>query len=184
MARGIGDRDNYGQATRQPRLAAIDVSRAMSNQKSVRRSSSPLAPGTAEASSVWSVGAVTTVMLVEDHDDTRAFLKVLLESAGFHVIERHEGTGTVDAVTQTRPDAVLLNGRLRGEDGWSICRRIRQAEDPIIRDTPVVFIATVRGDGETRAFAAGCDMFVLKPFEVRDLVTSVTALIARRRTVH
>jgi DNA-binding response OmpR family regulator len=95
-----------------------------------------------------------------------------------------DGTGTFEAITRTRPDAVILNGRLRGEDGWSICRRLRDAEDPTIRDMPVIFVSTARGDAETKAFAAGCDVFVLKPFDVDELVGSVTTLITRRRTVH
>jgi two-component system, cell cycle response regulator DivK len=156
----------------------------MPEQLSVRRSPTPLANGTAQARSLWGIGDDPVVMLVEDHEDTREMLRELFETAGFVVTDRQNGTGTIDAVTQTRPDAVILNGWLRGEDGWSICRRLRDAEDPIIRDTPVIFVSTSRGEGETKAFAAGCDMFVLKPFDLCELLASVTALIARRRTVH
>jgi DNA-binding response OmpR family regulator len=144
----------------------------------------PTSPLSGPTSRVHRLGGEPTVMLVEDHEDTREFMRVLFEAAGFLVTDRQHGTGAIDAVMRTRPDAVVLNGYLRGEDGWSICRRLRNAEDLSVRDTPVIFIATARGDGEAQAFAAGCDVFVLKPFDVDELVAAVTTLIARRRTVH
>jgi DNA-binding response OmpR family regulator len=124
------------------------------------------------------------VMLLEDHEDTREFMRVLFETSGFLVTDRQSGSGAIDDIMHTRPDAVVLNGYLRGEDGWSICRKLRDAEDLLVRDTPVIFISTARGDGEAKARAAGCDVFVLKPVDVDELVAMVSALIARRRTIH
>jgi DNA-binding response OmpR family regulator len=156
----------------------------MFEQMSERRSPDQLVEDTAQARSRWGIGSEPIVMLVEEHDDTREFMRVLFEAAGFCVTDHQDGAGTFDAIMRTRPDAVVLNGYLRGEDGWSICRRLRHADDPTVRDTPVIFVSTFRGEREAQAFAAGCDMFVLKPFDVGRLLASVTALIARRRTVH
>jgi DNA-binding response OmpR family regulator len=153
----------------------------MPQQMSDRGFASPLTSPTDPARRL---GDEPTVMLVEDHEDTREFMRVLFEAAGFLVTDRQYGVGAIDAIMCARPDAVVLNGYLRGEDGWSICRKLRHAEDLVVRDTPVIFIATARGEGETQAFAAGCDVFVLKPFNVDELVAAVSALIARRRTVH
>lgn len=153
----------------------------MPDQMSSRDFTSPLSSPTPP---VHRLDNEPTVLLVEDHEDTRAFMRVLFEAAGFLVTDRQHGAGAIDAIVRTRPDAVVLNGYLRGEDGWSICRKIRDAEDLLVRDTPVIFIATARGDSETRALAAGCDVFVLKPFDVDELVAAVIALVARRRIVH
>jgi DNA-binding response OmpR family regulator len=180
MAQGIGVRDNDRHAATSTALCLNDRTSVMP-EMSGRGSASLLARPTPAA---HRLGGEPTVMLVEDHEDTREFMRVLFEAAGFLVTDRQHGTGAVDAIMRTRPDAVVLNGYLRGEDGWSICQKVRNAEDVLVRDTPVIFIATARGDGETKAFAAGCDVFVLKPFDVDKLVAEVTALIARRRTVH
>jgi DNA-binding response OmpR family regulator len=152
-------------------------------QMPVREYPSPLPNGVPQARPFWGIGGEPMVMVVEDHEDTRECMRLLFETEGFLVTERQDGRSTFDAIVQTRPDAVILNGRLCGEDGWSICRRLRAAEDATIRDTPVIFVSTARGDGESKAFSAGCDVFVVKPFDIGELVVSVTALIAQRRAV-
>jgi CheY-like chemotaxis protein len=181
MAQGIDVRDNDRLRVASTALCSTIGRNVMPEQMSGRGSASLLSRPTPP---VHRLGGEPKVMLVEDHEDTREFMQVLFENAGFLVTDRQYGIDAVDTIMRTRPDVVLLNGYLRGEDGWSICRKLRNAEDLGIRDTPVIFIATARGDGETKAFAAGCDVFVLKPFDVDELVEAVTALIARRCTVH
>jgi DNA-binding response OmpR family regulator len=167
--------------TCQPPFVSTLGRSAMPEQMSGRGSASLLARPTPTA---HRVDGEPTVMLLEDHEDTREFMQVLFETSGFLVTDRQYGVGAIDAIMGTQPDAIVLNGYLRGEDGWSICRKLRNVEDLLVRDTPVIFISTARGDGETKAFAAGCDVFVLKPVNVDELVATVTALIARRRTIH
>jgi CheY-like chemotaxis protein len=189
MGKGFPD----GAAHRSPRQSSSEIRQppfsggvdesSMPQPIFAHRHTSTSTKGTAELPYAG-LGAEPTVLLVEDHDDTREFMRVLFETAGFVVTDRQSGTGAVDAIVRTRPDAVILNGFLRGEDGWSICHKLRHAEDPTICDTPVIFISTARGNDETRAFTAGCDVFVLKPFDVDKLLASVTGLIVRRRTIH
>ncbi|MEM8942919.1 MAG: response regulator, partial [Pseudomonadota bacterium] len=73
------------------------------------------------------------VMIVEDEEKLAALERDYLLQAGFDVTIRHEGTGSAQAILNEPPDLVVLDLMLPGEDGLSICRKIRTESDiPII----------------------------------------------------
>jgi CheY-like chemotaxis protein len=124
------------------------------------------------------------ILLVEEHGDSRELMRVLFEAGGFEVSECDGGDRALDTIVSLRPDVVILNGYMRGEDGWSVCRRLRACGDWSVSDTPVIFVSTSRGAGELNAFAAGCDVFLLKPVDISHLLGTAAKLVARRRTLH
>lgn len=69
--------------------------------------------------------APPVVLVVEDHDDTRVLYAELLKSVGYSVDSFASGEGVVETVLRRMPAAVVLDIGLPGEDGVSICRRIR-----------------------------------------------------------
>jgi two-component system, cell cycle response regulator DivK len=113
-------------------------------------------------------GARAVVLVVEDHDDTRFLLRVLLEVRGLEVVEAADGEEAVSAAERERPALVLMDGSLPLLDGLAAARRIRESEGS--RDVPVVILsARAEPDYRARALAAGCDAFLVKPFSAAQL---------------
>jgi two-component system cell cycle response regulator DivK len=113
-------------------------------------------------------GARAVVLVVEDHDDTRFMLRVMLEMRGLEVVEAADGEEAVRAAERVRPGLVLMDGSLPVLDGLAAARRIRESEDS--RDVPVVILSgRAEPDYRGRALASGCDAFLVKPFSAAQL---------------
>ena len=109
-----------------------------------------------------------TVLVAEDHEDSRLLFKLFLESKGCRVVEAGDGLEAVTMVERECPDLVLMDVGLPGLDGLSATRRLRQQES--LRALPVVIIsghAAPRNRDE--AAAAGCSEFLTKPLEMKQL---------------
>jgi CheY-like chemotaxis protein len=109
-----------------------------------------------------------TVLVVEDHDDTRFMLKVILEREGYAVLEAEDGLEAVETAAHEQPGLILIDGSLPGLDGISATRRMRQQES--LREVPIVALSGHAGlEYEARALAAGCNAYLTKPFEYSQL---------------
>ena len=111
-----------------------------------------------------------TVLVVEDHDDTREMLHTLLEMWGCRVVEACNGLEAVEAASRERPQVILMVSRLPFLDGLEATRRIRKNG---LRDQ--VKILALNGSGSplyhADALAAGCDDSIEKPFDLDRLRT-------------
>ena len=105
-----------------------------------------------------------TILVVEDHNDTREMLHTLLEKWGCRVVEACNGLEAVEAASRERPQLILMDGRLPLLDGLEATRRIRKNG---LRDQ--VKIVALNGSGSPHyhadALAAGCDDCIEKPFD-------------------
>src|SRR4026207_2570595 len=105
-----------------------------------------------------------TVLVVEDHDDTREMLHMLLEMWGCRVVEARDGLEAVAAASRGRPEMILMDGSLPLLDGLGATRRIRENG---LRDQ--VKILALDGWGtpayHAAALAAGCDDIIKKPLD-------------------
>ena len=113
----------------------------------------------------------STVLVVEDFDETRFMLKFLLESSGYRVVEAVDGRQAIEAAQREHPDLILMDISLPVLDGIAATRRIR--EDARLREVPIVAV-TAHSSAEYRAqaLAAGCNEYVPKPIDF-DLLESV-----------
>lgn len=117
------------------------------------------------------------VLVAEDHEDTRLMLRVLLERRGLSVFEAGDGCEAVDAAERERPDLILMDGSLPLLDGVAATRRLRDM--PALSAVPIVFLSGHAGPQYRRAaLAAGCDEYVVKPFDVELLDTVLTRHLA------
>lgn len=110
------------------------------------------------------------VLLAEDHDDTRHMLRTLLERRGLSVVETCNGLEAVDAAERERPDLILMDSSLPLLDGVGATRRLRAL--PALSAVPIVFLSGHAGpQAQTAALEAGCDEYVVKPFDLAQLDT-------------
>ena len=114
----------------------------------------------------------STILVVEDHDDTREMLCMFLAGWGFRVVEACNGLEAVEAASRERPQLILMDDRLPLLDGLEATRRIRQNALP-----DRVKILALHGSGSpsyhAEALAAGCDDSIEKPFDIEKLRTYV-----------
>lgn len=115
------------------------------------------------------------ILIVEDDPDIRRLVAELMRREGFSV-EEAEDAAAMDAImARMRPDLLVLDLMLPGEDGLSICRRIRAKEM-----LPILML-TARSDEIDRVVGleVGADDYLAKPFGTRELVARVRALLRR-----
>ena len=112
------------------------------------------------------------ILVIEDHEENRRLLRDLLTSFGYELIEAVTGEEGLTAAVAERPDLVLMDIQLPGIDGYETTRRIKQ--DPSLRQTPVIAVTSYALSGDdVKAFAAGCDAYVTKPFDPAELLEKI-----------
>lgn len=109
-----------------------------------------------------------TILVVEDYDDVRQVLRVLLESENFRVLEAVSGPQALEVLENERPEVILMDLSLPGFDGLEAIRRIRALDG--FQNTPIVVLTayTGRSTCET-ALRAGSDYFRAKPIDFDEL---------------
>lgn len=117
----------------------------------------------------------TRVLVVDDDADLRASLNDMLSQAGFDVVEAADGQQMRAALSQGEPALVLLDLRLRGEDGLTLARGLR-AQSAV----PLIMISG-QSDETDRVLLLelAADDFLIKPFSARELVARVRAVLRR-----
>jgi DNA-binding response OmpR family regulator len=118
-----------------------------------------------------------TVLIVDDDTELAALLVRLLQDEGWVVTTAATGAAGETRLLRTRPDVVLLDVMLPDASGMELCRRWRAA-DPALG----ILMLTARGDPIDRVLGLelGADDYLPKPFEKRELVSRLRALLRRR----
>jgi two-component system, OmpR family, response regulator len=120
----------------------------------------------------------TTLAIVEDDPEIRALLGNFLEGEGFRVESLDGGSALDRRLSQGQPpDLIVLDWMLPGEDGLSICRRLRESGGP-----PVVMLTAKDEDiDRVLGLEMGADDYVSKPFNPRVLLARIRAVLRRAR---
>jgi len=112
------------------------------------------------------------ILVIEDHEENRRLLRDLLTSFGYELIEAVTGEDGVIAAENERPDLILMDIQLPGIDGYETTRRIKA--NPALNRIPVIAVTSYALSGDDiKAFAAGCDGYVTKPFDPADLLEKI-----------
>ncbi|NIN68960.1 MAG: response regulator [Anaerolineae bacterium] len=119
--------------------------------------------------------ASQTVLVVDDEHNIIELARLYLEQEGFTVEEARDGSEALDKIRTVKPAVVVLDLMLPEIDGWEVCRRTRaQSEVPII-------MLTARSDDVDKivGLELGADDYLTKPFNPRELVARVKAILRR-----
>ena len=107
------------------------------------------------------------VLVVEDYDDSREFIKFLLEDYGFDVVEATNGYEALESVKRQAPDLILMDISMPVMDGLTAARRIREQKE--FRKLPIIAITAQSENVRGRVFEAGCNDLLSKPLDFEDL---------------
>jgi two-component system KDP operon response regulator KdpE len=120
-------------------------------------------------------GAGRRVLLVDDEPDLLRAVRLYLEDQGYVVFTAEDGPTALEAVRTKLPDAVVLDVRLPGMDGFEVLERLREASA-----VPVIML-TVQGEEaeKVRGLRLGADDYVTKPFGQRELAARIGAVLRR-----
>jgi two-component system OmpR family response regulator len=115
------------------------------------------------------------IAILDDEPDITQLLATYLAASGFRVTQLHNGAGLMELMASATPDLVLLDLGLPGEDGFAIARRLRE------HWACGLVIVTGRGDAVDKVVGLeiGADDYVTKPFDLRELLARVKAVLRR-----
>ena len=113
-------------------------------------------------------GLSSRILVVEDNQDNREMVVKLLKFNGYEVIEAIDGEEAIEKARTENPDLILLDIYLPKMDGYEAARRLKGDRD--LKKIPVIALTAhaMKGNME-EALAAGCDGYITKPVDVRDL---------------
>ena len=116
-----------------------------------------------------------SILIVEDDNNIADLLRLYLEKEGYQATIAADGTQGIDLYRKLRPDLVLLDVMMPVMDGWSVCKAIRaEAQTPII-------MLTAKGDTDSKVMGlkTGADDYITKPFEMKEVLARIEAVLRR-----
>jgi two-component system, OmpR family, alkaline phosphatase synthesis response regulator PhoP len=116
-----------------------------------------------------------SILVVDDEQNIRDLVALYLRKEGYRVYEAATGPEAVEAVAQVNPALVILDLMLPGMDGFEVCRAVRRAHD-----VPILML-TARNDDVDKivGLELGADDYLTKPFNPRELVARIKAILRR-----
>ena len=116
------------------------------------------------------------ILIIDDEQDITEMLSSFFQSRGYEAITAGSASQALRQV-ETRPDLILLDINMPGEDGFSLCGKIRD-----FINCPILFLtARVEDADKVRAFLAGGDDYIVKPFSLLELEARVAAHLRREQ---
>ena len=110
----------------------------------------------------------TKVLVVDDSPAIVDSIEMMLDFEGFEIEKFYKGSDMLKTLTpDSKPNVILMDMWLSGEDGRDICKEIKADEN--LKDIPVLIMSASRGL-EQSALDAGADAFIAKPFDLGDMV--------------
>jgi CheY-like chemotaxis protein len=120
------------------------------------------------------------ILLVDDDEDIRAVLALVLAAAGHQVEQARDGVDALARLRRVVPDLMLLDMMMPRMDGEELLRTVRR--DRRLADVPVVLLSGHQSARE-KAAELGADGCLVKPIELEDLVATIDRLAAPRPAV-
>jgi two-component system cell cycle response regulator DivK len=121
---------------------------------------------------------IATILYIEDNPDNMTLIQRVVESLGCTFVGINTGREGLRLAAALEPDLVLLDVNLPDIDGYAVTQAMRSSGDPYLMYVPVIAITAnaLRGEAE-RAFAAGCDVYMSKPVNIRELRARILSFL-------
>ena len=116
------------------------------------------------------------ILLIEDEEHIRKFVKISLKRAGFDVLEADTGELGIEIVSKESPDIVILDIMLPGINGYEVCEFLKQSYPNI---GIIMLTAKAQDSDKVVGFDLGADHYLIKPFNPLELTAIVKALLRR-----
>ena len=107
------------------------------------------------------------VLIVEDYEDTRSFMKIILESYGYEVIEADNGLEAIESIKHHFPDLILMDVSMPVMDGLTATKKIRKFKQAA--EIPIIAVTAHGMDFYEKAMEAGCNGLISKPIDFDSL---------------
>ena len=119
--------------------------------------------------------AAEKILVVDDDTNICELLRLYLEKEGYEVAIANNGADAVKAFQALSPSLMLLDIMLPGLDGWQVCREVRK-----FSDKPIIML-TAKGEtfDKVLGFELGADDYVVKPFDAKEVMARVKAVLRR-----
>ena len=117
---------------------------------------------------------MAVVLVVDDEPDIRELVRINLEQAGHRVVTAANGSEALALVRNEPPDAMFLDVRMPGIDGWAVLEQLKSGTGDALSEIPV-FMVTAADEPESRLRGGieGALQYITKPFDPQDLVRAL-----------
>jgi two-component system cell cycle response regulator DivK len=118
------------------------------------------------------------VLYIEDNPDNMMLVQRALEARGYHLLKAIKGMDGVETAEREQVDIILLDINLPDIDGYEVARRLRSSTKRELARVPIIAITAnaLKGDAQ-KALEAGCDLYMAKPINIRELWARVEAFV-------
>jgi len=115
------------------------------------------------------------ILVVDDDYNICELIRLYIEKEGYDVVLAHDGNKALDVFKAEAPSLVVLDIMLPGIDGWQVCREIRR-----ISNIPIIML-TAKGEtfDKVLGLELGADDYMVKPFEAKELIARIKAVLRR-----
>lgn len=117
------------------------------------------------------------ILIVDDDPHIRELIRVILSKEGLSIIEASDGEAALSLLESEKVDLIILDIMMPNMDGWTFCQEVRA----YYSDTLPILMLTAKGETaqKVKGFDLGADDYLVKPFDVAELVARVKALLKR-----
>jgi len=117
----------------------------------------------------------TKVLVIDDDVNICELVRLYLDKEGYEVLTVYNGKKALESFSEFAPNIVILDIMLPGADGWQVCREIRK-----ISNIPIIML-TAKGEtfDKVLGLELGADDYIVKPFDPKELVARVKAVLRR-----
>jgi len=120
------------------------------------------------------------ILIVEDDPKSMKLMLMVLRPHGYTLLEATDGEEALEIAVRDKPDLILMDGQLPKMSGLEVTRRLR--EMPAFNHTSIIAVtaSAMRGD-EEKLLEAGCDAYLSKPINTRELPEVIAEMLSQRQ---
>ena len=119
---------------------------------------------------------MSRILIIEDEPDIQELVKTVLTGNGFEVFTASNGEEGLSAAVNRGPDLIILDVMMPGLSGLEICRLLKGRRET--KKTPILMMSVLNREVDKKyVFEAGADAFLVKPFSISLLLTTVDSVL-------